>query len=171
MPHENCSPVTGGVRGHTRPAVLKSLVGAAEHWLWSQSGHGNPATLSAHEFDPVIHPLSGSLSASSCKICSLCSTDITWSIRNLGRWEPRRESAAQGQKGHAYGGLTKALPSSALPAAALRIWKSLACSRPQTPPSVRLESPSSSGTPLPRCLGAPNCTHSAARSPGPLELP
>lgn len=76
------------------------------------------------------------LSASSCKICSLCSTDITWSIRNLGRWEPRRESAAQGQKGHAYGGLTKALPSSALPAAALRIWKSLACSRPQTPPCL-----------------------------------
>lgn len=92
--------------------------------------------LSPHEFDPVIHPLSGSLSASFCKICSLCSTDITRSIRNLGRWEPRRESAAQGQKGHAYGGLTKALPSSALPAAALRIWMSLACSRPQTPPCL-----------------------------------
>lgn len=42
MPHENCSPVSGAVRGHTHsPWFSKASLEPQEHWLWSQ-GAGTP---------------------------------------------------------------------------------------------------------------------------------
>lgn len=46
------------VRGHTEPAVLKSLDGAAGT-LAQYPGRGNPAPLLPRDFDQVINPLPG----------------------------------------------------------------------------------------------------------------
>lgn len=97
MPQENCSPASGAARGHAQPVVLKSLVGAAGT-LAVESGRGNPAILSPHNFDPVIHPLSGSplpsVTYAACVPWISCGPCETWADGSPGRRVLRKDKRA-----------------------------------------------------------------------------